>query len=222
MIERGKKMKKLLSLFCIISNLSLANSLDKDSIIFPTVQNRKESIQNFNKQEEILKFILEHNSVQGNEIYEKVMYYSHMYNIDPAVIISIIKRESNFKTEAKSNAGAIGLMQLMPGTASSMGVKNPWDIGENILGGIKYFKQCLEKNKENLPLALASYNAGIGAVLKYGGIPPYEETKNYVNLVLKTLEKFQIKYTYDEVEFEKAVKGIFSEISFENADFGEI
>ena len=143
------------------------------------------------------------------------------YNIDPAVIISIIKRESNFKTEAKSNAGAIGLMQLMPGTASSMGVKNPWDIGENILGGIKYFKQCLEKNKENLPLALASYNAGIGAVLRYRGIPPYAETKNYVNLVLRTLEKFK-EYTYDEVEFEKAVRGIFSEISFENANFGEI
>ncbi|MBI4777992.1 lytic transglycosylase domain-containing protein [Candidatus Desantisbacteria bacterium] len=110
---------------------------------------------------------------------------SQKYGIDVKLIESIIKAESNFNPAAVSPAGACGLMQLMPQTARTVGVKNIFSPEENIEGGTKYLKDLLDKFNQNLPLALAAYNAGPETVKKAGGIPSIIETQNYVARVLQ-------------------------------------
>lgn len=106
------------------------------------------------------------------------------YQVDAKLLKSIAKAESNFRSDAVSSAGAVGIMQLMPQTAAGLGVSNSYNAYENIMGGAKYISQLLEKYNGNLSLALAAYNAGSANVDKYGGIPPFEETQNYVAKVL--------------------------------------
>jgi soluble lytic murein transglycosylase-like protein len=105
------------------------------------------------------------------------------YGIDPALLKGLIRQESNFDAGAQSGAGAQGLTQLMPGTAASLGV-DPADPAQAIDGGAKYLKQQLDRFGNDPSKALAAYNAGPGAVAKYGGVPPYAETQNYVQKVL--------------------------------------
>ena len=111
-------------------------------------------------------------------------------NSVPAELIhSVIKVESNYNPYAVSSKGAQGLMQLIPATARRFGVDNVFNPVENIQGGAKYLRYLLDLYNGNYPLALAAYNAGEGAVAKYGGVPPYAETQNYLQLVKKHLEK---------------------------------
>lgn len=110
---------------------------------------------------------------------------SQKYNVDVNLLKAIGKAESGFNASAVSSAGAVGVMQLMPATAKSLGVSNSYDARQNIMGGAKYISQLLDKYNGNVELALAAYNAGSGNVDKYGGIPPFEETQNYVKRVME-------------------------------------
>lgn len=110
--------------------------------------------------------------------------YSSQYGVDKDLVNAVIRQESGFNPAAVSKAGARGLMQLMPGTARSLGVKDTTNPEQNIEGGVKLLKNLLETYHGNIPLALAAYNAGGGAVAKYKGIPPYKETQNYVKTIL--------------------------------------
>ncbi len=118
---------------------------------------------------------------------EAVRKASEKYSVPEKLIYGIIKMESDFNPDLVSSKGAVGLMQLMPGTALEMGVRHIYDIEENIMGGVKYLSQLINRFK-NWKLAIAAYNAGPSAVEKYKGVPPYKETRNYVRKVLAYID----------------------------------
>jgi Transglycosylase SLT domain len=108
------------------------------------------------------------------------------FGIDPYLVFLVIEKESRFRTRAVSPKGAMGLMQLMPGTARRLGVRKPFDAAENIRGGTQYLRELMDMFGGKVNLVLASYNAGEGAVLKYGrNVPPYRETRDYVRTIGK-------------------------------------
>jgi soluble lytic murein transglycosylase-like protein len=110
------------------------------------------------------------------------------HNVDPDLVRAVIKVESNFNPRAVSRKGAMGLMQLMPATARRYDVSNPFDARQNVDAGVRHLKGLLENFRGNVPLTLAAYNAGEGAVERSGGIPPYTETRNYVRRITHLLE----------------------------------
>ncbi|HKG46885.1 MAG TPA: lytic transglycosylase domain-containing protein [Pyrinomonadaceae bacterium] len=111
---------------------------------------------------------------------------ANRFGIDPYLVFLVIEKESRFHTRAVSPKGAMGLMQLMPGTARRLGVRKPFDAAENIRGGAQYMRELMDMFSGKVDLVLASYNAGEGAVLKYGrNVPPYRETRDYVKTIGK-------------------------------------
>jgi soluble lytic murein transglycosylase-like protein len=121
-----------------------------------------------------------------------IRFHANQHGVDPFLIYCLMSQESKFTSVATSSKGAMGLMQLMPGTAARYGVTNPYDIAQNISGGTRYLKDLLKMFNGRVDLALAGYNAGEGAVMKYGNtIPPYSETQNYVKLIIKRYGKRQ-------------------------------
>ena len=130
-------------------------------------------------------------NVSHGDIDKLIDKYATQNNLDPDFVKAVVKQESGFNPNAKSHCGAMGLMQLMPSTAQGLGVKNAFDAEQNIYGGTKYLKGLMDRFDNNKSLALAAYNAGPNAVKKYGGIPPYMETQNYVKSVLSNYDKMK-------------------------------
>jgi soluble lytic murein transglycosylase-like protein len=130
-------------------------------------------------------------SAEGGEYEALIDQAAARYGLDPAVLHGLIQQESGFDPSAASSAGATGLTQLMPGTASSLGVANPLDPAESIEGGARYLSEMMAQFGGNTADALAAYNAGPGAVQQHGGVPPYAETESYVSNVLSDAEAYR-------------------------------
>jgi soluble lytic murein transglycosylase-like protein len=127
-------------------------------------------------------------ALRPDEAYEDLIQQAaEAYEIDPDLIRAVMRTESAFNPMVVSPVGAQGLMQLMPALADEMGVMDPFDPAQNIMGGARYLRQLLDANRGNIPLTLASYNAGPGNVARYNGIPPFKETRNYVKKITKLL-----------------------------------
>jgi soluble lytic murein transglycosylase-like protein len=129
--------------------------------------------------------------VSNEEVNNLITEYSAKNGLDADFVRAVVKQESGFNEHATSKCGAAGLMQLMPGTAKGLGVENPYDAEDNVKGGTKMLAGLLKTYGGNKELALAAYNAGGGAVKKYGGIPPYGETQRYVKNVLSIYNRYK-------------------------------
>jgi len=132
-------------------------------------------------------------SFSDQDYAEAIISACEQFAVDPHLVRAVIKAESNFNPEALSPKGAIGLMQLMPDTAQEMGVSDPFDPVENIQGGVGYLSQLLNSLNGDVSLALAAYNAGPKRVMSYNGIPPFRETRNYIDRVLSYYQLFKGK-----------------------------
>mgnify|MGYP001052750685 CR=1 FL=1 len=136
---------------------------------------------------------------EAETIARSILGFSYRYKLDARLVCAVILAESNFRIDATSRCGAMGLGQLMPGTAAGLGISNPYDPVENVYGSVRYIRSMLDRMSgkkqwneltwKDLALALAAYNAGPGAVKKHGGIPPYRETQNYVRKVTQIYKK---------------------------------
>lgn len=130
-------------------------------------------------------------SVNPAEYEQIISSCATKYGVNPSLIKAVIHAESGYNPNAVSCKGASGLMQLMPGTARSLKVSNSFDPKDNVEGGVKYLRFLLDTFRGDVSLAVAAYNAGLNKVARYGGVPPYNETRTYVNRVLSYMQSYQ-------------------------------
>lgn len=175
-------------------------SLDVTLQRINTIENQFQSLMSYGAKpdtdfQKILDSSIEsrkgNSTASRSEINELIEKYADKNGLDSDFVKAVIKQESGFNPNATSHCGAMGLMQLMPSTAQGLGVTNAYDAEQNIQGGTKYLKGLMDRFDNNKSLALAAYNAGPNAVKKYGGIPPYAETQNYVKKVLSNYDSMK-------------------------------
>lgn len=177
----GSNFTSMLNTFLLLQNINqdLGETTKTTFNTYNTVNNPSTfHLQNLNKVPV---------KIANEQLQPIIKEASEKYNIPQSLIAAVIKHESNFNMNAVSSAGARGLMQLMPATARGLGVQDIHDPRENIMGGTKYLRQMLDRFG-TVELALAAYNAGPGNVDKYGWIPPFKETQNYVNKIMNELK----------------------------------
>lgn len=183
-----RRMQTIERQFASLSNMGKSPDVDFQSILnskLSSVQSSEGQNKTFYSQNSTTK-------ADRGEIENLIEKYSDKNGLDKDFVKALVKQESGFNPNATSKCGAMGLMQLMPGTAQGLGVTNPYDVEQNIAGGTKYLRSMIDKFNGNEKLALAAYNAGPNAVKKYGGIPPYQETQNYVKNVMSMYQGYKV------------------------------
>ena len=169
--------------------------VDDDDIVHftdaPTDKRFKIFMRDFKKDKELRTKLKFASSVNPAEFEQLIKSCSEKYGVNPSLVKAVIHAESGYNPNAVSSKGASGLMQLMPGTAKSLKVADRFNPKDNVEGGVKYLRFLLDTFRGDVSLAVAAYNAGLNKVAKYGGIPPYNETRTYVNRVLSYMKSYQ-------------------------------
>ena len=169
--------------------------VDEDDIVHftdaPTDKRFKVFMRDLKKDKELRTKLKYASSVNPAEFDQLIKTCSEKYGVNQCLVKAVIHAESGYNPNAVSSKGASGLMQLMPGTAKSLKVADRFNPKDNVEGGVKYLRFLLDTFKGDVSLAVAAYNAGLGKVAKYGGIPPYNETRTYVNRVLSYMKSYQ-------------------------------
>ena len=168
---------------------------DDDGIVHftdaPTDRRFKVFMRDLKKDKQLRTRLQLSSSVNPAEYDHIISTCASKYGVNQSLIKAVIQAESGYNPNAISRKGASGLMQLMPGTARSLNVSNSFDPKDNVEGGVKYLRFLLDTFRGDVSLAVAAYNAGLNKVAKYGGIPPYNETRTYVNRVLSYMQSYQ-------------------------------
>lgn len=186
-------------LACLVTAIPAAADIyryeDDEGIVHftdaPTDRRFKIFMRDLKKDRELRTRLQFSRSVNPAEYENIIKACADKYGVNPSLIKAVIHAESGYNPNAVSSKGASGLMQLMPGTARSLKVANRFDPKDNVEGGVKYLRFLLDTFRGDVSLALAAYNAGLNKVAKYGGIPPYAETRTYVNRVLAYMQSYQ-------------------------------
>jgi soluble lytic murein transglycosylase-like protein len=157
----------------------------------PTDKRFKIFIRDLKKDKELRTKLKYASSYDPTEFEHLIKSSSEKYGVNPSLVKAVIHAESGYNPNAVSSKGASGLMQLMPGTAQSLKVADRFNPKDNVEGGVKYLRFLLDTFRGDVSLAVAAYNAGLNKVARYGGIPPYNETRVYVNRVLAYMKSYQ-------------------------------
>ena len=182
-----RRMQSIERQFASLNNAGKTPDVDFQSIL----DSKLSSVEKTNSASKTFTPNNTHLATRGN-IENLIEKYSEKNGLDKDFVKALVKQESGFNPNATSKCRAMGLMQLMPGTAQGLGVTNPYDVEQNIAGGTKYLRSMIDRFNGNEKLALAAYNAGPNAVKKYNGIPPYQETQNYVKNVMSMYQNYKV------------------------------